>query len=139
MTTAVSSSPGHSRPSCASLAWTPAPPSSVPPKATAASSASGATSKNSFSGSTPSPTSRTSTRPSSNSVISTTTSGSSNATTTGLPHWSVGTSLAPEPPREYTQPTVQEIPGGSQFTLPDTMGSRFWVLVGWKEKQISHR
>ncbi len=83
------------------------------PTPTAASSASGVPLRSSFSGSTPSPTSRTSTRPSRNSAISTTTSGSSNDTTTGLPHWSVRTSLAPGPPREYTQPSVQEIPGGS--------------------------
>jgi hypothetical protein len=40
-------------------------------------------------------------------------SGSSNDTTTNLPPRLVRNSLAPELPREYTQPTVQEILGGS--------------------------
>ena len=58
-------------------------------------------------------------------MISTTTSGSSSATTTGLPPRSVGTSLALEPPREYTQPTVQEIPGASMQASPP----RWWALL----------
>ena len=97
-----SSSPKRSRLSCGSSAWTPAPPLSEPLKATAASSASGAPSRNSSSGSTPTPPSMTSTRPSRNFATSTTTTGLSNATNSALPHGFARTSLVRAPPREYT-------------------------------------